>query len=135
MKILFDTNVLIAAFIAHGSCYELFEHCARQHSIFTSKFILDELQNNLHKKFKFKESEIKDVLNLLLSRLHVIDPIKTIKPTCRDKDDDHILAAALTSHCDCIITGDKDLLELIQYHHIPILKPANFWAFEAKVLA
>ena len=30
MKIVLDTNVLIAAFIARGVCSDLLEHCARQ---------------------------------------------------------------------------------------------------------
>lgn len=130
MKILFDTNVLIAAFISHGSCFELFEHCSRQHDLFTSKFILSELQKNLQKKFKFSDSEVKQVINLLLSRLSVIDPITAIKPICRDKDDDNILAAALAVCCDCLVTGDKDLLILKKYEGIPILKPLDFWEFE-----
>lgn len=132
MKILFDTNVLIAAFISHGSCFELFEHCSRQHDLFTSKYILSELQKNLQKKFKFSDSEIKQVINLLLSRLSVIDLITAIKPICRDKDDDNILAAALAVCCDCLITGDKDLLILKKYEGIPILKPLDFWEFEQK---
>jgi len=130
MKILFDTNVLIAAFISHGSCFELFEHCSRQHDIFTSKYILSELKKNLHKKFKFSDSEVTQVINLLLSRLSVIDPIISIKPLCRDKDDDNILAAALAVHCHCLVTGDKDLLILKQYEGIPIIKPIDFWKFE-----
>jgi hypothetical protein len=27
MKVFFDTNVLVAAFISHGACCELFDHC------------------------------------------------------------------------------------------------------------
>ena len=40
MKIVLDTNVLIAAFIARGVCSDLLEHCARQHTLVTSEFIL-----------------------------------------------------------------------------------------------
>lgn len=36
MKILLDTNVLIAAFIARGMCSELFEHCLAEHTIMES---------------------------------------------------------------------------------------------------
>ena len=31
MRVVLDSNVLIAAFTAHGSCAELLEHCVRQH--------------------------------------------------------------------------------------------------------
>ncbi len=58
MRVLLDTNVLIAAFITHGTCSDLFEHCIRQHEIVISQFILDELEGHLRKKFKFPESDI-----------------------------------------------------------------------------
>ena len=47
MKVLLDTNVLIAAFIARGSCAELLEHCVRRHELFTSQWILEEFRRNL----------------------------------------------------------------------------------------
>ncbi len=39
MKIVLDTNVLIAAFISHGTCNELLEHCALNHEVILSPFI------------------------------------------------------------------------------------------------
>ena len=36
MKILLDTNVLIAAFITRGLFNELLEHCLRRHQIIIS---------------------------------------------------------------------------------------------------
>ena len=47
MKILLDTNVLIAAFVARGRCADLLEHCIERHDLFTSEFILDEFAEKL----------------------------------------------------------------------------------------
>lgn len=44
MKIVLDTNVFIAAFISHGACHELLEHCAIRHEIILSPFIYDEFK-------------------------------------------------------------------------------------------
>ena len=44
----------------------------------------------------------------------------------RDPDDDNILAAALASGADFIVTGDLDLLHLKSYHKIKILTPREF---------
>lgn len=33
MKIVLDTNVLIAALIARGVCHELLEHCVLRHTL------------------------------------------------------------------------------------------------------
>jgi len=49
-----------------------------------------------------------------------------IGEVCRDPDDDNILAAAVSGKCDCIITGDKDLLVLKEYEGIDIFSPRDF---------
>jgi predicted nucleic acid-binding protein len=43
MKVFFDTNVLVAAFISHGVCCDLFDYCLENHSVYTSDFVLKEL--------------------------------------------------------------------------------------------
>jgi predicted nucleic acid-binding protein len=53
MRIVFDTNVLIASLISRGKCYALVEHSLKVHEIISSKFILDELAEKLQKKFKY----------------------------------------------------------------------------------
>jgi tetratricopeptide (TPR) repeat protein len=47
VKILLDTNVLIAALISRGVCHELLEQCFLRHALFTSEFILSEMQEKL----------------------------------------------------------------------------------------
>jgi uncharacterized protein len=42
VKILLDTNILIAALIARGTCNELLEYCTVRHRLYTSEFILNE---------------------------------------------------------------------------------------------
>jgi len=42
MRVVLDTNVLIAAFIARGICSAVLEHCVRQHTLVTSDFILNQ---------------------------------------------------------------------------------------------
>ncbi len=47
MKILFDTNILIAAFIVRGVCSDLLEHSIQQHLPVTSEFLLNEFREKL----------------------------------------------------------------------------------------
>ncbi|MBM3181446.1 MAG: putative toxin-antitoxin system toxin component, PIN family [Chloroflexi bacterium] len=132
MKVLLDTNVLIAAFITKGVCSELLEHCLRRHDVVVSEFILDEFHKNLVKKFRYSAEDADSVIQLLRSRVFLSKPIPLSQPVCRDVDDDMVIAAALAGRAACIITGDKDLLELKVHQGIAILKPADFSAFEAE---
>lgn len=129
MKVFFDTNVLIAAFATHGACNELLTHCIARHSMYTSEFVLNELEQKLLKKIKLTKEE-SVVIIAFLRRNCEITPEQKIPRTSRDKDDDHILAAGLKAKVDCIITGDNDLLVLKSIEGIPILLPADFWKFE-----
>jgi uncharacterized protein len=130
VKIVLDTNVLIAAFVSRGYCHELFENCARQHTLITSDFILNEFQEKLAKKFKYEAEEISQAFDLLLARMQVVVPVKIEQQICRDSDDDNVIATAIAGDCDCIITGDKDLLVLKRFQSINIFSPNEFRTLE-----
>jgi putative PIN family toxin of toxin-antitoxin system len=131
MGVLLDTNVLIAAFITHGTCSDLFEHCIRQHKIIISKFILGELEGHLRKKFKFPEADVQEAMGMLNSASEIVEPAPLKESVCRDPDDGMVLATALSGNVDCLVSGDKDLTEMKAFENIPILKPSDFSAFEA----
>jgi putative PIN family toxin of toxin-antitoxin system len=126
VKIVLDTNVLIAALIARGTCHELLEHCVLRHDLFTSEFILEETHEKLIEKFGYTAELAAEAVSVLRSRMKVITPSKLESQVCRDPDDDNILAAAVSGDCDCIITGDKDLLVLEQHEGIDIFRPRDF---------
>jgi uncharacterized protein len=130
MKIFFDTNVLIAAFIAHGACNELFKHCMTNHHVYTSDFVLKELARTLANKFKYPAEEITQVHKIILSGAMVTDEAPLHQPLSKDKDDDHIIAAAIKADVDCLLSGDSDLLSLKNIQKISILSPRDFWIFE-----
>lgn len=44
----------------------------------------------------------------------------------RDHDDDHVLACAVAADCEVIVSGDDDLISLIDYRAIKIVSPAEF---------
>lgn len=130
MKLVIDTNVLIAAFISHGVCNELLQHCVLNHDVVLSKFILDELKEKLTNKFKFTILEANAVVRLLRSRCPVVGTQTLPSPVSRDPDDDNIIATAIAGTCGYIITGDKDLLDIKQAGDILIVSPSQFWKIE-----
>lgn len=55
----------------------------------------------------------------------MIEPPPLPQPVCRDPDDDEVLALAIAAQADLIISGDNDLLVLLQFNGIPIVSPAQ----------
>ncbi len=132
MKIVFDTNVLIAAFITRGVCADLLEHCIRQHSLVTSSYILKEFQETLTVKFKISRTDASEARKLIQSRMKLVSPIPVPLDVCRDPGDSPILGTALAEPCHCIVTGDKDLLELEEFEGVKIISPQSFWNYETR---
>ncbi|MDD5258362.1 MAG: putative toxin-antitoxin system toxin component, PIN family [bacterium] len=127
MKILFDTNVLIAAFLSNGNCYDIVQSAVNTHEVFYTQYILKEFHHNFRTKFKFTASIIKDMTVFIEKHFQEGVAGKNIPDCCRDKDDNHILADADANGIDVIITGDKDLLVLKQYKSIKIISPKEYW--------
>ena len=91
----------------------------------------DELRSTeVQLKLGFTHKETHEAVALLQSKMEVVEPASLDQPVCRDPDDDVVLATALGGECDCIVTGDKDLLVLERFRQIPILAPASFWRHE-----
>jgi len=44
----------------------------------------------------------------------------------RDADDDKFLALAATGQATAIISGDKDLLDLVTHEGLPVMTPAQY---------
>jgi len=131
LKITLDTNVLIAAFISRGSCNELLEHVVRYHGLVLSKYILDEFSEKLSTKFRFSKGEVRVARSLLSQRATLVEPEKVEPLQEIDLDDLPVLGTAVAAGCDCLVTGDKELLELGIIEDIPILSPSEFWRWEA----
>lgn len=131
MKLVLDTNVLIAAFVSRGTCHELLEYCQRDHDLITSEYIIGELERVLLEKFGVSASDVSAAIALLRASMTMVSPEPLSTSVSRDPDDDLVLATARAAGCDVLITGDRDLLILERFEEIPVLAPSDFWAYEA----
>ncbi len=132
MKIVFDTNVLIASLISHGACFELFEYCTKNHLLYTSEYIINEFEEKLKFKFKYSKKIIQEAKSLIFQKIHIIELIDNKNIDFSDKKDIQIINTAISSNSDLLITGDKKLYELKKINKIKIIKPADFWKNEEK---
>lgn len=127
MKIVLDTNVVVAAFASRGLCAEIFEVCLADHSIVISEHILSEIEENLIKKIHLPQNIIQNIIDYLRSAAEIIEPKSANESICRDKNDSKIIGTALSGGARFIITGDEDLLVLKRYKGVRIIKPREFW--------
>jgi putative PIN family toxin of toxin-antitoxin system len=125
LRIVLDTNVLIAALMADGLCRDLVCRGVLTHDFCTSEVLLNELADTLHRKFGVTAN---DVLWLVehRARATIVKPAALPTPICRDSDDDVVLATAIAAQAQVIVTGDNDLLSLRKYEGISILSPRQF---------
>ncbi|MDY0017712.1 MAG: putative toxin-antitoxin system toxin component, PIN family [Candidatus Delongbacteria bacterium] len=126
MKLVLDSNVILAAFATRGLCAEIFESCIEKHEIVISEQIIDEVSANLSKKFKMPADKITLITDYLKEFCTLAETDIQSEKVSRDPDDDGILNLALVSGSEFIITGDKDLLVLEEYKGIKIVSPRGF---------
>lgn len=124
LKIVFDTNIYISAFLKSGFSREIF-HLALLGKIdlFISSDIISELQKKLKNKFKIKEYDLQLFLgsvSQVAKKVHIIQKISFVK---KDPTDNIILECALASKANLIISLDRHLLSLKKYQKIGIIHP------------
>lgn len=125
MRLVLDTNVLIAGLLTDGLCRDLLKRRVLGHQLIISVAMLAELDRTFRAKFD-ENSEQLPLLVLYRRRAAIVKPARLPAPVCRDPDDDVVLATALAGKADVTITGDTDLLTLGAFQGIPILSPRQF---------
>ncbi|MFZ3158349.1 MAG: putative toxin-antitoxin system toxin component, PIN family [Smithella sp.] len=128
MKIILDTNVIIAAFATRGLCSAIFELCLDRFDVVLSEIILKETFTHLNDKIKMPPAQCRTIISYLRENCTVSGIDYVDESMCRDKNDLHILGLAQKASVDYIITGDKDLLDLVQYKNSRIVTPREFWS-------
>jgi len=128
MKIVLDTNVVVAAFAARGLCESLFESCLNSHVILLSETLLEEIRRNLAKKVKLERQHVARIEQLLRANGVLLKPADVSAAACRDSGGMHVLGLAESGKADYLITGDDDLLILKHFGHCRIVTPRQFWS-------
>jgi putative PIN family toxin of toxin-antitoxin system len=127
LRIVLDTNVLLAGVATHGICEGLLTLCLRDHEVILSEHILGELAEHYVGKFKATNEQADVVADLLRQQCEVIAPADVPGGAFEDADDLPILGTAAAGRADCLVTGDKRLLALGDYQGIPLLSPRELY--------
>lgn len=127
MKLVLDSNVIIAAFAGRGLCHGLVESCLDNHDVYISEFLLAEVSKNLQKKIKLPVKMVQEILVFFRAHAELVEPIAIPAGTCRDPNDLPIIGMALAARADDLISGDEDLLVLKKISGTSIVNPRQFW--------
>lgn len=128
-RLVIDSNVWIAALISPAGTARQFVDAVLdlEIEILMSESTFNELVSRLDRpKFdRYREPQSWDsFLTALVELASWLEDAGTAIGTSRDSEDDKFLALAVTGQADAIISGDRDLLDLVAHEGIPILTPA-----------
>lgn len=128
MNVVCDTNVLVSGFLFRGNARTIIELVSKgQITGFISIPIVRELEDVLHRpKFHLSRQQVAALLELVQQTFHLVSPTKRINAVSADPDDNAILEAGLAAAADCIVSGDRHLLELSSFRSLRIVSPAQF---------
>jgi len=127
VRVVFDTNIFISAFvIPGGDAEEAYLHAVRgTFTLYSSIAILTETANTLRTKFEWSEEKVLRLLESV-SRTAIVLKTRPHLHIVKDEPDNRILECAVLAEADTIVTGDRHLLSLKQYRGISIRKLADF---------
>ena len=132
MRVVVDVNIWISALLWGGVPDKVVILAQEQTiTIFASDALFLELETTLRRpKFQSKiqslNLNLEDVINATKDVLEFSPTISVDAPQLRDPKDIVVLAAAVAANAEAIVTGDLDLLVLIEFNGIPILTPQDF---------
>jgi uncharacterized protein len=128
VKVVFDTNVLLAAFLTEGLCAKLLTRARkRQFELVLCPCVLTEFKRIMTKKLKANHEETVSAIALLTEAAQsVVTPDTEVHGVCRDKSDDQVLACARAAAAVYLVTGDADLLVLEAFEGVRIVSPRDF---------
>ncbi|MEQ8807910.1 MAG: putative toxin-antitoxin system toxin component, PIN family [Imperialibacter sp.] len=129
MKVIVDCNTLVSAALRSNSPPDRVVTFVMEHHVFlSSDEVFAEFSEVIHRpKFRkyISPSIVEAFVENLATILTLVQPKEKID-ICRDPKDNMYLELAIAGQADCIVTGDKALLDLHPFRNVPIISPAEF---------
>ena len=122
MRVVFDANILIAAFMFRGGMAEqaMQQVLDGYDDLLISRPLITEVLGVLGRKFGADREELSR-LAVFLSEVGVMVSPELTLTVLQDEPDNRILEVAVEGRADLIVTGDKKMLKLMRYDAVRIL--------------
>ncbi len=136
MRVCVDTNILIGYLLApSGSSPPLRIVNAGIRNMFTLVIasptfseLRDEVRSKPYLTDRISTERVDAFVRVLHFVAEIIDVPETIPNVTRDPRDDYLVAPAVIEHVNIVVSGDKDLLVLINIAGVEIMAPVEFAA-------
>ena len=127
MKVVFDTNVFIYAFvIPGGKAEEAYLHAIKgDFTLYSSVAILHETAQKLREKFGWEENRIERLLKAI-AKIAIVIKTRPHLHLLADEPDNRIIECAMKAKAEFIVTRDKHLLSLKHFQDIDIISLSDF---------
>jgi len=132
LRVFLDTNVLVSAFATRGVCADVLRVVLAEHTLVTGEVVLQELGRILRRRIGLPPGAVKEIDEFLREHEVVAKPRARAAVPGRDPDDQWVLASAIESRADVLVTGDRDLLDIASAAPIRIVDPRGFWGLVRK---
>ena len=132
MRIVLDTNILIAASLKGGLAGDILDMAVTTFllTLLSSEEIIREFQDKLLNKFNWNEDKINSFIKELRQIVEIVETTEKVSVISRDLEDNKILECAISGQAELIVTSDQDLIKLKKYKGIGIIHPKTLsWTF------
>ena len=127
MKVVFDTNIFISAFVIPGGKAEAaYLHALRKDfTLYSSVAILTETAQKLREKFGWQQDKITSLLKTI-AKVAIVIKTQPHLHLLADEPDNRVLECAEAAGADFIVTGDKHLLFLKHFQNSNLVRLSDF---------
>ncbi|MFZ2224281.1 MAG: putative toxin-antitoxin system toxin component, PIN family [Candidatus Deferrimicrobium sp.] len=127
MRVVFDSNVLIAALLfPEGRAAAAVENILNgSDELVLSPPILREILSVLARKFSRDREELSRVAVVLGEMGQIVEPSRRLS-VLPDEPDNRILECAVEGNAEAIVTGDKAMLAIREYEGIRLVTLADY---------
>jgi putative PIN family toxin of toxin-antitoxin system len=129
LRVVLDTNVFVSSLLStEGTPAQLLNAWREgRYMLVTSPAIIAEVVGVLEsprisKKYLIRHQDVENLVDVLKTDAVLVPGEAGVKGSVpRDPRDEMFLACAIDANADCIVSGDRHLLDLQTYRGIPIL--------------
>ena len=126
-RVTLDSNVYLSGFVFGGKPKRVLEMAIDgEIEVAVSDPIIQEVRRHLLGKFGWSEPRAAEAIESITEFAKHVTPTEAIDTVPTDPDDNRVLECAVSSGSQTIVTGDDDLLRLVAFRGIEIVRVADF---------